>query len=116
MFPWRTKYTFSWVPIKPVPNIGVLTFRMYNTRLINVLKTTVTRPTVHKRFVNALSAVNQRSSCNDCRVRQDRLSTEVTFGRGDLSDCPFGGFIGAQEHLISNWRGCPPGRPHRDKN
>ena len=40
-----------------------------------------------------------------------RVSTKVTFGRGDLSICPLGGFTGAQEHLISNWRGVPQGCP-----
>ena len=36
-----------------------------------------------------------------------RVSTEVTFGRGDLSVCPLWGFAGAHEQLISNWRGVP---------
>ena len=40
-----------------------------------------------------------------------RLSTEVTFGRGDLSVCPLEGFPGAHESLISNWRGVPQGSP-----
>ena len=40
-----------------------------------------------------------------------RVSTDVTFGRGDLSVCPLGGFIGALEHLISTWRGIPQGSP-----
>ena len=40
-----------------------------------------------------------------------RVSTEVTFGRGDLSVCPLGVFIGAQECLVSNWRGVPQGSP-----
>ena len=31
-----------------------------------------------------------------------RVSTEVTFGRSDLSVCPLGGFMGAQECIISN--------------
>ena len=44
-----------------------------------------------------------------------RASTEVTFGRGDLSVCPLGGFTGAQEHLISTWRGVPQGS-HREKH
>ena len=30
-----------------------------------------------------------------------RVIKEVTFGRGDLSVCPLGGFIGAQECLTS---------------
>ena len=40
-----------------------------------------------------------------------RVSTEVTFGRGDLSVCPLGGFTGAQECLVSDWRGVPQGSP-----
>ena len=40
-----------------------------------------------------------------------RVSTEVTFGRGDLSVCPLGGFTGAHAQLISNWRGVPQGYP-----
>ena len=40
-----------------------------------------------------------------------RVSTEATFGRGDLSVCPLGGFIGAQECFISNWRSVPQGSP-----
>ena len=33
------------------------------------------------------------------RLRGLRVSTEVTFGRGDLSVCPLGGFTGAHETL-----------------
>ena len=44
-----------------------------------------------------------------------RVSTEVTFGRGDLSVCPLGGLIGAQECLVSHWRVSPRG-PHEDKD
>ena len=43
-----------------------------------------------------------------------RVSAEVaTFGRGDLSVCPLGISIGAQECLLSNWRGVPPGSSQR---
>ena len=38
-----------------------------------------------------------------------RVSAEATFGRGDLSVCPLGGFPGAHAHLTSNWRGVPKG-------
>ena len=38
-------------------------------------------------------------------------SAVVTFGRGDLSVCSRGGFLGAQEYIISNWRGVPQGSP-----
>ena len=38
-------------------------------------------------------------------------STSVTFGRGDLGVCPLGGFPGAHESLVSNWRGVPQGSP-----
>ena len=31
-----------------------------------------------------------------------RVNTEVTFGRGDLSVCPLGGFTGAHEWFISD--------------
>ena len=31
-----------------------------------------------------------------------RVSAEVTFGRGDRSVCPLGGFTGAKENIISN--------------
>eukprot|EP00972_Heterocapsa_arctica_P066056 9745154-Heterocapsa_arctica.AAC.1 len=37
--------------------------------------------------------------------------TEVPFGRDALSVCPFEGFVGAKESLISNWRGVPQGSP-----
>ena len=40
-----------------------------------------------------------------------RVSTEVTFGRGDLCVCPLGGFTGAHESLVSSWRGVPQGSP-----
>ena len=40
-----------------------------------------------------------------------RLSTEVTFGRGDLSVCPLGGFTGDREQPISERRGVPLGSP-----
>ena len=40
-----------------------------------------------------------------------RVSADVTFGRGDLSVCPRGVFIGARECLVSNWRGVPQGSP-----
>ena len=40
-----------------------------------------------------------------------RESTEVTFGRGDLSFCPLGGLTGAPEWRISDWRGVPQGSP-----
>ena len=43
-----------------------------------------------------------------------RLSTEVTFGRGDLSVCPLGGFAGAMNRLLLiggvSPRGCPQGQ------
>ena len=35
----------------------------------------------------------------------------MTFGRGDPGVCPLGGFIGAQEYLVSNWRGVSQGSP-----
>ena len=36
---------------------------------------------------------------------------EVAFGRGDLSVCPLGVFVGAHAWLVSNWRGVPQGSP-----
>ena len=33
------------------------------------------------------------------------VSTEVTFGRGDLRVCPLESFTGAHEYIVSNWRG-----------
>ena len=39
------------------------------------------------------------------------VSTEVTFGRGDLSVCPLRGLTGAHECLVSTWRGVPKGSP-----
>ena len=44
-------------------------------------------------------------------LRIDRVNTEVTFGRGHLSVCPLGGFTGAQEWFVSDWRGVPLGSP-----
>ena len=46
-------------------------------------------------------------------VPEFRRNTEATFGRGDLSVCPLGGFIGAQECHVSNWKGVPQGSPQR---
>ena len=40
-----------------------------------------------------------------------QVSTEVTFGLGDLSVCPLGGFVGAHEWFIYTWRGVPQGSP-----
>ena len=41
-----------------------------------------------------------------------RVSTEVTFGRGDLSVCPpLGGLTRVQESTISDWEGGPPEFP-----
>ena len=46
------------------------------------------------------------------RAEWRRVSTQGTFGRGDLSVCPpIQGFTGAHERLISNWRGVPQGSP-----
>ena len=45
------------------------------------------------------------------QARVSRASTEVTFGRGDLSVCPLGGFTGAHECPISKWKGVPQGSP-----
>ena len=45
------------------------------------------------------------------RLGAFRVSSEVTFGRGDLSVCPLGGLIGAQECLVSNLRAVPQGSP-----
>ena len=45
------------------------------------------------------------------RVLLRVISTEVTFGRGDLSVCPLGGFPGAHEYLLSNRRVVPQGAP-----
>ena len=42
---------------------------------------------------------------------QSRVSTEVTFGRGDLGVCPLGDCLWAHELLIYNWRGVPQGSP-----
>ena len=44
-------------------------------------------------------------------ARDRAASTEVTFGRGDLSVCPLGGFVGAPEWFISNRRGVPQACP-----
>ena len=44
-------------------------------------------------------------------VVEHRVSTEVTFGRGDLSVCPLRGFTGAQECLTFNRRVVPQGSP-----
>ena len=35
----------------------------------------------------------------------------MTFGRGDLSARPLGGFMGDREWFVSNWRGVPQGYP-----
>ena len=45
----------------------------------------------------------------------DRVSTGVTFGRGDLSVCPPGVSIGAQGVLFL-LGGVSPRGPHRDKH
>ena len=47
--------------------------------------------------------------------RVSRVSTEVTFGRGDLSVCPIGVFIGPM-HLLFLIGGVPPRGPNRDKH
>ena len=44
-----------------------------------------------------------------------RVSTEVTFGRGDLSVCPLGGFIGRPMNILFLVGGVSPRGPHRDK-
>ena len=45
------------------------------------------------------------------------VSTEVTFGRGDLSFVPLGALQGpTNSRIISNWRGVPEGSTHRDKH
>ena len=41
-----------------------------------------------------------------------RVGTEVvTFGRGGLSVCPLGGFAGAHEWFLFNWKGVPQRAP-----
>ena len=50
-------------------------------------------------------------------VPYSRVSAEVTFGRGDLSVCPLGGFTGAHDHLISFLiGGVSPRGPRRDNH
>jgi len=45
------------------------------------------------------------------RMAIDSVSAQGTFGQGDLSVCPLGGFTGVHELFISGWRGVPQGSP-----
>ena len=54
-----------------------------------------------RQWVVLSTAYGHFTSCTNCT----RVSTEMTFGRGDLSVCPFGGFTGAHAYLVYNWKG-----------
>ena len=57
------------------------------------------------------ATVSQSTVPSPPLLSMNRVSTEVTFGRGDLGVCPLGCFTGAQDYLVSNWRGVPQGSP-----
>ena len=65
----------------------------------------------HALFQYILSFGEESPTSNKTMPAHTRVSTEVTFGRSDLSASPLQGLTGAHEHLISNWRDVPQGSP-----
>ena len=63
------------------------------------------------RYLWALDFLSQYSPPPRFTTCLCRVSTEVTFGRGDLSVCPIGGSIGARNILLLTGEECPPGVP-----
>ena len=62
-------------------------------------KAPAARLSCHLRAARGASASSERSAA--------QVSTEVTFGRGDLSVCPIRVFTRAHGCLVSDWRGVP---------